>query len=103
STVHHQETSTQALCPPKRHSAEVVQRHYDLGNEFYKLFLDNELMQYSCAYFTDWNNSLEQAQLDKLEMICRKLRLRPGEKLFDPGCGWGGLVCYAAQHYGVEA
>ena len=103
SSVQHQVAANQATRPPRRHSAEFVQFHYDLGNEFYQLFLDPELMQYSCAYFTDWGNSLEQAQQDKLEMICRKLRLRPGETLFDPGCGWGGLVCYAAQHHGVQA
>ncbi len=60
-------------------------------------------MQYSCGYFTDWNNSLEQAQRDKIDMICRKLRLQPGEKMLDIGCGWGGLICHAAQKYGVKA
>jgi len=77
-----------------------VQFHYDLSNEFYQLFLDPE-MQYSCAYVTDWNNSLEQAQFDKLEMICRKLRLQPGERFLDIGCGWGTLLCHAAKKYGV--
>jgi cyclopropane-fatty-acyl-phospholipid synthase len=86
----------------RRADRELVQFHYDLGNDFYALFLDPE-MQYSCAYFQDWGGSLEQAQRDKLEMICRKLRLRPGERLLDVGCGWGGLVCYAARHYQVEA
>lgn len=85
-----------------RTDRDYIQFHYDLGNEFYQLFLDPQ-MQYSCAYFTDWNNSLEQAQQDKLEMICRKLRLAPGDRLLDIGCGWGGLVCYAALHYGVVA
>jgi cyclopropane-fatty-acyl-phospholipid synthase len=85
-----------------RNDADYVRFHYDLGNEFYELFLDPE-MQYSCAYFTDWSNSLEQAQRDKIEMICRKLRLKPGERLLDIGCGWGGLICHAAQHYGVQA
>lgn len=79
-----------------------IQFHYDLSNEFYALFLDPEMV-YSCAYFTDWGNSLEQAQQDKLEMICRKLRLQPGERFLDIGCGWGALVCYAARHYGVRA
>ena len=60
-------------------------------------------MQYSCGYFTDADNSLDQAQHDKLEMICRKLRLQPDEKFLDIGCGWGGLVCHAAQHHGVKA
>jgi cyclopropane-fatty-acyl-phospholipid synthase len=86
----------------ERKNQDYIQFHYDLGNEFYQLFLDPE-MQYSCAYFTDWNNSLEQAQHDKLDMICRKLRLAPGEKLLDIGCGWGGLVCHAARNYGVQA
>ncbi|PCJ61515.1 MAG: SAM-dependent methyltransferase [Rhodospirillaceae bacterium] len=79
-----------------------IQFHYDIGNDFYALFLDAE-MQYSCAYFTDWGNSLEQAQTDKLEMICRKLRLQPGDRFLDIGCGWGGLLCHAATHHGVTA
>jgi cyclopropane-fatty-acyl-phospholipid synthase len=85
-----------------RSDRDYIQFHYDLGNDFYQLFLDPQ-MQYSCGYFRDWTNSLEQAQLDKLEMICRKLRLEPGERLLDIGCGWGGLLCYAAQKYGVQA
>jgi cyclopropane-fatty-acyl-phospholipid synthase len=86
----------------RRNNQDYIQFHYDLGNDFYQLFLDPQ-MQYSCGYFTDWNNTLEQAQLDKLEMICRKLRLQAGEKLLDIGCGWGGLLCYAAERYGVRA
>jgi cyclopropane-fatty-acyl-phospholipid synthase len=85
-----------------RTNQDYIQFHYDLGNEFYALFL-GEQMQYSCGYFTDWTNSLDQAQHDKLELICRKLRLKPGETLLDIGCGWGGLICYAAQHFGVRA
>lgn len=84
-----------------RHNQDYIQFHYDLGNDFYQLFLDPE-MQYSCGYFTDWKNSLQQAQHDKLEMICRKLRLQPGERLLDIGCGWGGLLCHAARNYGVQ-
>ncbi|MGI8724040.1 MAG: class I SAM-dependent methyltransferase [Methyloceanibacter sp.] len=79
-----------------------VQFHYDVSNEFYALFLDPE-MQYSCAYFTDWTGTVDQAQRDKLEMICRKLRLKPGERMLDIGCGWGGLVSYAAKNFGVTA
>jgi cyclopropane-fatty-acyl-phospholipid synthase len=85
-----------------RDNQDYIQFHYDLGNDFYELFLDPQ-MQYSCGYFTDWNNSLQQAQQDKLEMICRKLRLTAGEKLLDIGCGWGGLICHAAARYGVKA
>jgi cyclopropane-fatty-acyl-phospholipid synthase len=85
-----------------RDDKALVQFHYDLSNDFYALFLDPE-MQYSCAYFPDWSASLETAQRAKLDMICRKLRLAPGERFLDIGCGWGGLVCHAAQHYGVVA
>lgn len=79
-----------------------VSHHYDASNAFYELFLD-PAMVYTCGYFTDFGNDLATAQQDKLEMICRKLRLRPGERMLDIGCGWGALVCYAAQHYGVRA
>jgi len=86
---------------PATNKANIA-HHYDVSNAFYKLFLD-ERMVYTCAYFTEDHDDLERAQTDKLEMICRKLRLKPGDKLLDIGCGWGALVCYAAQHYGVEA
>jgi cyclopropane-fatty-acyl-phospholipid synthase len=79
-----------------------IHYHYDLSNRFYELFLDPEMV-YSCAYFKDWDNDLATAQVDKLDMICRKLRLKPGESLLDIGCGWGALVCHAARHYGVRA
>ena len=79
-----------------------VQYHYDLSNAFYALFLDPEMV-YSCAYFSDWNNDLATAQHDKLDMICRKLRLKPGDRLLDIGCGWGALLCHAAKHFGVSA
>ena len=79
-----------------------IHYHYDVSNRFYELFLDPEMV-YSCAYFKDWNNDLATAQADKLDMICRKLRLKPGESLLDIGCGWGALVCHAATHYGVRA
>jgi cyclopropane-fatty-acyl-phospholipid synthase len=86
----------------RRNNKDFIQFHYDVSNEFYQLFLDPE-MQYSCAYFTDWENSLEQAQHNKMEMICRKLRLKESEKMLDIGCGWGGLICHAARNYGVIA
>ena len=79
-----------------------IHYHYDLSNRFYEIFLDPEMV-YSCAYFKAWDNDLATAQTDKLDMICRKLRLKPGESLLDIGCGWGALVCHAARHYGVRA
>lgn len=85
-----------------RDDKALVQFHYDLSNAFYRLFLDEEMV-YSCAYFPDWDASLDVAQKAKLEHICRKLRLQPGERFLDIGCGWGGLVCHAAQHHGVQA
>lgn len=81
---------------------QAVQHHYDLPSAFYRLWLD-ERMVYSCAYFPTGKETLDEAQAAKLEHICRKLRLRPGERLLDIGCGWGGLAIYAAERYGVEA
>ena len=81
---------------------DFIQFHYDVSNDFYRLFLDDQMV-YSCGYFHDWNESLEKAQINKLEMICRKLRLSPGERFLDIGCGWGALICYAARNYGVRA
>ncbi len=86
----------------RRDNKAFVQFHYDISNDFYELFLDPEMV-YSCAYFTDWDNDLARAQHDKLEMICRKLRLKPGDRFLDVGSGWGGLVCHAVQHHGVTA
>jgi cyclopropane-fatty-acyl-phospholipid synthase len=76
--------------------------HYDVSNDFYRLFLDPDMV-YTCAYFKDWSKDLATAQKDKLDMICRKLRLQPGDRLLDIGCGWGALICHAAEHYGVTA
>ena len=81
---------------------EFIQFHYDVGNDFYRLFLDPQ-MQYSCGYFPEGVETLEDAQTAKLDMICRKLRLEPGQTFLDIGCGWGGLVAHAAGHYGVKA
>ncbi|MBS1188874.1 MAG: cyclopropane-fatty-acyl-phospholipid synthase [Rhodocyclaceae bacterium] len=76
--------------------------HYDVSNDFYRLWLDPEMV-YSCAYFEKPEDDLDLAQRQKLDHICRKLRLQAGETLLDIGCGWGGLVCWAARHYGVRA
>lgn len=85
-----------------RNNHDYIQFHYDVGNDFYRLFLDGQ-MQYSCAYFKNAENSLDQAQNDKLEHICRKLRLKMGESFLDIGSGWGGLICYATKNFGVQA
>jgi cyclopropane-fatty-acyl-phospholipid synthase len=86
----------------KRTNMDYIQFHYDVGNEFYKLFLDPE-MQYSCGYFKKPTNTLAEAQHDKLDMICRKLQLQVGDSMLDIGCGWGGLICHAARNFGVKA
>ena len=81
---------------------QAISYHYDLPADFYALWLDQRMV-YSCAYFATAEDDLDSAQERKLDYICRKLRLRPGERLLDIGCGWGGLVMYAAAHYGVQA
>lgn len=81
---------------------ENIHHHYDLGNEFYRLWLDHAEMQYTCAYYESPELTLEQAQLAKLEHVCRKLRLKPGQTVVEAGCGWGGLARYMARHYGVK-
>jgi len=81
---------------------ESIAFHYDISNDFYRLWLD-ERMIYSCAYFEHPQQNLEQAQCNKLDHICRKLRLQPDENFLDIGCGWGALACWAAKHYGVHA
>jgi cyclopropane-fatty-acyl-phospholipid synthase len=87
----------------QQHTDRVdISRHYDVGNGFYRLWLD-ERMVYSCAYFDSGTEDIDTAQLAKLDHTCRKLRLTPGERLLDIGCGWGALVLHAAQHYGVHA
>jgi len=85
----------------KDRDREVVRHHYDLPVEFYRLWLDRR-MQYSCGYFERPDADLDTAQEAKLAHICRKLRLRPGDRLLDIGCGWGGLLEYAVSHYGVR-
>lgn len=78
-----------------------IHHHYDIGNDFYRLWLD-ERMQYTCAYFPDPDVSLEQAQLAKMDHVCRKLALKAGEHVVEAGCGWGGLALHMARAYGVR-
>jgi len=82
-------------------SRHNVHRHYNLGNEFYKLWLD-ERMVYTCAYYDSPAASLAAAQVAKLEHVCRKLQLRPGQKVIEAGCGWGALALHMAEHHGVN-
>jgi cyclopropane-fatty-acyl-phospholipid synthase len=93
---HHLGTRNTSRRVPKN-----ISHHYDRGDDFYALFLDKTLT-YSCGYFNCESDDLEQAQLNKYEHICRKLALQPGERLVDIGCGWGGMLIYAAQNYGIE-
>lgn len=79
---------------------ENIHHHYDIGNDFYRLWLD-ERLAYTCAYFPNSELTLEAAQLAKMDHVCRKLRLRPGESVVEAGCGWGGLALHMAARYGV--
>ncbi len=85
----------------RRGSKSNIHRHYDLGNDFYSLWLDSQLV-YTCAYFPSPSTTLEAAQEAKLDYICRKLRLRAGETVVEAGCGWGALALHMAQRYGVS-
>jgi cyclopropane-fatty-acyl-phospholipid synthase len=95
-------TKIAAKADAGRKDMELIQFHYDVSNRFYGLFLDPEMV-YSSAYFQDDNTSLEDAQLAKLDMICKRLRLKQGDHMLDVGCGWGALICHAVAKYGVTA
>ena len=86
----------------RRTNRENIQHHYDVSNAFYRLWLDVRMV-YSCAYFRRDDDTLDLAQAQKLDHICRKLRLAPGDRFLDIGCGWGGLLFWAAERYGVDA
>ena len=81
-------------------SRKNIHHHYDIGTEFYKLWLDPQLL-YTCAYFPDFTYTLEQAQIAKMNYVCDKVQLRPGERVVEAGCGWGALAIHMAKHYGV--
>jgi cyclopropane-fatty-acyl-phospholipid synthase len=85
-----------------RSNRRNIAHHYDVSNAFYRMWLDRRLV-YSCAYFKRADDSLDDAQAQKLDHICRKLRLARGERFLDIGCGWGALIFWAAEHYGVDA
>ncbi len=82
-------------------SQKNIQRHYDLGNDFYRLWLDRDMV-YTCAYFPAPDATLEDAQVAKMDLVCRKLRLRPEESIIEAGCGWGALALHMATRYGVR-
>ncbi|MDH5777490.1 MAG: cyclopropane-fatty-acyl-phospholipid synthase family protein, partial [Gammaproteobacteria bacterium] len=83
-------------------SRSNIYHHYDISNDFYEMWLDDEAMQYTCAYFPDPDMTLEQAQVAKLHHVCRKLQLKPGDTVVEAGCGWGGLARFMAKHYDVN-
>ncbi|MBU41669.1 MAG: cyclopropane-fatty-acyl-phospholipid synthase [Spirochaetaceae bacterium] len=87
--------------PTRKRARKNISHHYDLGNDFYSLWLD-EQMQYTCAYFQHPSDSLEKAQKAKLDLVCRKLRLQPGDTVVEAGCGWGGLGLHMARYYGAR-
>ncbi len=82
-------------------SRENIRAHYDLGNDFYRIFLDQQMM-YSSGYFPEGTASLEQAQLQKMDLICRKLHIEPGDRVLEIGCGWGAFAVHAARNYGAH-
>ncbi len=86
----------------KPRDRQAVTYHYNVSDEFYRLWLDGNMV-YSCAYFEAPGEDLDTAQERKLDYTCRKMRLRPGQRLLDVGCGWGALILHAAKHYGVQA
>jgi cyclopropane-fatty-acyl-phospholipid synthase len=93
--IHHSRPNTLSAA---RHN---IHQHYDLGNDFYSLWLDRQ-MSYTCAYFPSAELSLEHAQSAKMDLVCRKLRLRPGETVVEAGCGWGALALHMARHHDVQ-
>jgi cyclopropane-fatty-acyl-phospholipid synthase len=88
--------------PDLADSRNNIHHHYDIGNEFYRLWLDREALQYTCAYYADEAMTLEQAQQAKMHHVCRKLKLKPGEQVIEAGGGWGGFAMFMARNYGAH-
>ncbi|GAC1358145.1 MAG: hypothetical protein NVS3B10_01450 [Polyangiales bacterium] len=86
----------------KKYDEELVRWHYDRGNDFFSAFLGDRMV-YTSGFFTNPNQSVEQAQDQKMDLVCKKLMLKPGESMLDIGCGWGSLAMHAAKHYGVDS
>jgi cyclopropane-fatty-acyl-phospholipid synthase len=91
-----------ALAPDLSEAKRNIHHHYDLGNDFYKLWLDHEALQYTCGYFADPAMTIEQAQQAKMHHVCRKLQLKAGETVVEAGSGWGGFALFMAENYGVH-
>ena len=97
-----EESRVRGLRHSKRRDAQAISHHYDVSNTFYRMLLGPS-MAYTCAVFPTPDSSLDEAQTFKFDLVCRKLDLRPGMRLLDVGCGWGGMVMHAVKNYGVEA
>ncbi|MFN8103118.1 MAG: class I SAM-dependent methyltransferase [Acidimicrobiia bacterium] len=97
-----EEISTHGRLHSRRRDADAISHHYDVSNEFYRIVL-GPTMAYTCAVYPNASADLETAQSEKFDLVCRKLDLRPGMRLLDVGCGWGGMVLHATRHYGVTA
>jgi cyclopropane-fatty-acyl-phospholipid synthase len=97
-----EEVTVRGALHTRRRDARAISSHYDVSNDFYRLFLGST-MTYSCALFENESDELDDAQINKYDLICRKLGLEPGMRLLDIGCGWGGMVLHAAERYGVSA
>jgi cyclopropane-fatty-acyl-phospholipid synthase len=94
--------STRPASPGLADSRRNIHHHYDIGNDFYALWLDSEALQYTCAYYAEPTMTIEQAQQAKMHHVCRKVRLQPGERVVEAGGGWGGFALFMAKHYGAK-
>jgi cyclopropane-fatty-acyl-phospholipid synthase len=91
-----------SIAPDRAASKRNIHHHYDIGNEFYTLWLDREALQYTCAYYAEPSMAIEQAQQAKMHHVCRKLQLKAGETVVEAGSGWGGFALFMAKNYGVK-